>query len=264
MAHGEEAHLATRAVDVVRRAGVTKIDHGEGGHDWTAYAGCVRERARVVGAQHAGGATVSRVIEVFADVCCPFTHVGLRRIVQRRADLGAVERLRLRVHAWPLEVVNGSPLDAAVIDEEVDAIRDQVAPDLFSGFDASQFPSTSVPAMALADAAYAVDLATGEAVSLALRDALFEHGRNIADPDVLADVARAHALAPPSPEPDTAAVLADWEAGRARGVIGSPHFFGARGDVFCPSLNIRRVDGHLVIDADPQAIDAFLDACVTG
>ena len=26
-------------------------------------------------------------IEVFADVCCPFTHVGLRRIIDRRHDL---------------------------------------------------------------------------------------------------------------------------------------------------------------------------------
>jgi hypothetical protein len=28
------------------------------------------------------------VIEVFADVACPFTHVGLRRFVDRRAELG--------------------------------------------------------------------------------------------------------------------------------------------------------------------------------
>ena len=28
------------------------------------------------------------VIEVFADVTCPFTHVGLRRFVERRGELG--------------------------------------------------------------------------------------------------------------------------------------------------------------------------------
>ena len=49
-------------------------------------------------------------LEVFADVCCPFTHVGLRRIVRRRAELGR-DDVVLVVRAWPLELVNGVPLD---------------------------------------------------------------------------------------------------------------------------------------------------------
>ena len=31
---------------------------------------------------------VPHSIEVFADVLCPFTHVGLRRLVARRTELG--------------------------------------------------------------------------------------------------------------------------------------------------------------------------------
>ena len=67
------------------------------------------------------------VIEVFADVACPFTHVGLRRFADRRAELGRHD-VTLRVRAWPLEVVNGQPLDPRFIAEEIEDIRQQVAP----------------------------------------------------------------------------------------------------------------------------------------
>lgn len=197
------------------------------------------------------------VIEVFADVGCPFTHVGLRRLVERRRERGLDDAVVLRVRAWPLELVNGRPLDPPFIADEVDELRIQVAPDLFTGFDATQFPATSLPAMALAARAYETGDRLGEAVSLALRDAIFEQGRDVADPQVLAAVAAEHGLAPgPGGEQ---AVLADWEDGKRRGVIGSPHFFGRHGDAFCPSLDIKRVEGHLQISADPASMEALLD-----
>lgn len=49
-------------------------------------------------------------VEVFADILCPFTHVGLRTLIDRRNEHG-LTRPRLRIRAWPLEVVNGKPLD---------------------------------------------------------------------------------------------------------------------------------------------------------
>ncbi|MGZ4784252.1 MAG: DsbA family oxidoreductase, partial [Acidimicrobiales bacterium] len=93
--------------------------------------------------------TSDGVVEVFADVGCPFTHVGLRRFVERR-DAAGRQDIGLRVRAWPLEVVNGQPLDPRFIAEEVDEIRTQVAPTLFTGFTESTFPSTSLPALAVA------------------------------------------------------------------------------------------------------------------
>ena len=36
-------------------------------------------------------------IEVFADITCPFTHVGLRRVA---AEFG--DQVQVRVRAWPL------------------------------------------------------------------------------------------------------------------------------------------------------------------
>ena len=153
-------------------------------------------------------------LEIFADVSCPFTHVALRRLIDRRRSLGRDEP-RLQVRAWPLELVNGSPTERELVAEEVDALRLQVAPDLFSGFDPLAFPDTSLPALRLVAAAYRCDLITGEAVSLELRSALFEEGRNIADEAVLVSVARRHDVGWPD-ERDLQAPVDDWNAGRAR------------------------------------------------
>jgi predicted DsbA family dithiol-disulfide isomerase len=203
----------------------------------------------------------SRTIEVFADVCCPFTHVGLRRFVDRRDALPRVD-VGLRVRAWPLEIVNGEPLDPGLIAEEVDAIRSAVAPDLFRGFDPAAFPATSRPAFAVAAAAHRRDLATGEAVSLALRDLLFEQGEDIADPAVLATVEQQYGIR--TDEADRASVEADHAEGRARGVIGSPHFFTPDGSFFCPALDISRDErGDLRIATDVRGFEDFLAACFT-
>jgi predicted DsbA family dithiol-disulfide isomerase len=195
------------------------------------------------------------MIEVFADVCCPFTHVGLRRLVQRREGLG--RRGDVVVRAWPLELVNGEPVAAATVAEEVDALRAQVAPDLFTGFDPAAFPSTTLPALALAAAAYRTDRTTGERVSLALRDALFEDGRDVADAAVLTAIGRTFGIA--AQPVDDVTVLSDWEEGRRRGVVGSPHLFTAGHDAFCPTLEIERVDGDLRIEPDPAALERFVD-----
>ena len=199
------------------------------------------------------------VIEIFADVGCPFTHVGLRRFVDRRNELGRHD-VTLRVRAWPLEIVNGKPLDPHFIAEEIDDIRDQVAPELFSGFAEGTFPASSLPALTLAAAAYDKDLETGERVSLALRDLLFEQGIDIADTQVLTRIASAQGV--PVDLADTRRVLDDHAEGRSRGVIGSPHFFTPAGGFFCPSLDVRRdAGGNLRITADTAAFDQFMATC---
>jgi hypothetical protein len=53
-------------------------------------------------------------IEVFADIWCPFTHVGLRAIdeqrwIRARGDVGIV------VRSWPLELINGAPMDPVAV-----------------------------------------------------------------------------------------------------------------------------------------------------
>jgi predicted DsbA family dithiol-disulfide isomerase len=198
------------------------------------------------------------IIEVFADVSCPFTHVGLRRFVARRAEAGR-DDVRLLVRSWPLEIVNGEPLAPDVVAEEIEALRAQAAPELFARFNEGAFPSTSLPALALAAAAYAEHIELGERVSLELRDLLFERGVDISDPEVLADVAIEAGLALPV---DHAAVVADHAEGVRRGVIGSPHFFTPGGDWFCPSLDVSRdAAGALHIATDPAQFDQFVVSC---
>jgi predicted DsbA family dithiol-disulfide isomerase len=199
-------------------------------------------------------------IEVFADIGCPFTHVGLRRFVDRRRELGR-DDVRLWVRSWPLEVVNGQPLDARFIDEEVEELRAQLGEELFVGFRVEAFPHTSLPAMAVAAAAYGQRLDQGERVSLELRDLLFERGVDIADDDVLCELAERHGLrVDPA---DHRQVLEDHAEGGRRGVIGSPHFFTPGGDFFCPSLDVHRdPDGQLQIEVAPEGFDRFLEACL--
>ncbi len=202
------------------------------------------------------------VIEVFADVVCPFAHAGLRAVAARRAELGR-DDVVLRIRAWPLELVNNGPLDPCETAEHVDDLRAQVAPDLFAGFDAAHFPVTSLPALALAAEAYRVGDATGEAVSFALRDALFEEGRDISAPDVLSAIAAAFGLSAED-EASSADVVIDWRRGQARGVQGSPHFFCGDLDAFCPGLRISPAgDGHVRVARNTDKLDQFLQRCLT-
>jgi predicted DsbA family dithiol-disulfide isomerase len=200
----------------------------------------------------------TRRIEVFAEVACPFTHYGLRRLRDARESREA--HFRLVVRAWPLEWINGAPLDPALVGHEIDALREEVAPDLFKGFDPGTFPRTSIPAFGLASAAYRIDDEVGEAVSLRLRDALFEEGLDISDDDVLREIGAPFDLTPLAPHTAMDRARADWERGQARHVAGSPHFFANGRDWFCPSLRIRKVDGEFGISANASAVDDFYAA----
>ncbi len=201
------------------------------------------------------------VIEVFADIWCPFAHVGLRAIDEQRARAGRRD-VAILVRAWPLELVNGVPLDPRVTREHAEDLRDQVAPDLFSHLDVDRFPTSTLEALALANRAYRTDLQVGERVSFALRDALFEVGGDISDLATLEHLA--HDLGVVMPDAtDRAAVLADWDEGRRRGVRGSPHFFCGDSDVFCPSLDISKdpVEGLSVV-RDVSRLTEFVERCL--
>jgi 2-hydroxychromene-2-carboxylate isomerase len=191
------------------------------------------------------------VIDVYADVTCPFAYVGIERIVAVRDRLRSRELLHVK--AWPLEVVNGEPLTGPGIAEKVRELRREVAPDLFHGFDPANFPSSSLPALALAAAGYRTSTPVGELVSLTLRRALFEDGGDVSDPDVLDAIARACAVTAPRAPAD---VLEDWEEGRRRGVQGSPHFFVDEEGFFCPALQIDH-DGVLRVTDGGERFDAF-------
>lgn len=202
-----------------------------------------------------------RTVEVFADVLCPFTHAGLHTLIDRRAERGLTEP-RLRIHAWPLELINGKPLDPHHVGAEIVALRGSVRPDLFAGFSEAAFPSTAMAAYALTAAADRTeDPVLIEEVGLAVRDAVFEKGLDLGKPENVAVIAARFGLEPLNTEETLAAVRADWESGKARGVIGSPHFFTADGgNWFCPSLAISRDDVGNFIVAWKQGTADFVES----
>ena len=204
---------------------------------------------------------MATVIEVFADIGCPFTHVGLRRFVQDRARAGLTDEVQLWVRAWPLELVNGAPLDAAFIAEEVHDLQALLETQAFLGFEEAAFPASTLPALRLAAAGYRESMAVGEAVSLHLRTLLFEEGKDVSQEDVLQAVAADFDLDVTAADLDS--VLADRAEGERRGVIGSPHFFTPAGDWFCPALDIARdADGQLEVAFNSERFDEFIHSCL--
>jgi predicted DsbA family dithiol-disulfide isomerase len=194
-------------------------------------------------------------IEVFADIMCPFTHVSLRRLVDAREARHA--RASFRVRAWPLEWINGHSIERDLIAREIDALRSSVAPGLFAGFEAAPYPRSSIPAFGLVAAAYLLGGRAGEEVSLAVRDAVFERGLDVADEDVLRAIGRPWGIAPLDHRTADSVVRVDWCRGVARGVKGSPHFFVGDHDWFCPSLDIRHAGDGFDVEMDPDTLNEF-------
>ncbi len=199
-----------------------------------------------------------RSIDVYADVSCPFAHYSLRRFSERRAARAA-DAPRLRVHAWPLERANGEPLEAAKVTDEVADLRAQVAGDLFAGFDPATFPSSTIDVLGAATLAYEHGVDTGEAFNLAVRDALFEHGRAVGQPEVLREIAAQFGVPVPNSAGARAAVEADFAEGKRRGVTGSPYFIVDGSPFFCPALDIERQGEHLHIEIDHDELERFID-----
>jgi predicted DsbA family dithiol-disulfide isomerase len=121
---------------------------------------------------------------------------------------------------------------------------------------------STLDALALVNRAYRTDPEIGERMSFALRDALFEQGRDISKPETLELLAHDLGVFTPD-ESDRAAVVADWHEGQQRGVLGSPHFFCGDTDVFCPTLDIAKdpIEG-LSVARDVLGLRQFLAQCL--
>jgi 2-hydroxychromene-2-carboxylate isomerase len=198
-------------------------------------------------------------IEVFADLWCTFAHAGLRFARERRTAAG-LEHVPIVVRAWPLELVNHAPMDPQKVGEHVHELQEFAVPHLFQHVDLDHFPTSTLDGLALTAHAYAIDVALGERTAFALRDALFEHGQDIGDIDVLRAIADDLGTGMPDAD-DHATVLAEFEEGRRRGVIGSPHYFHGERQTFCPALDIERGDARLTITTNTERLDAFLASC---
>ncbi len=194
-------------------------------------------------------------LEVFADITCPFTHLGLKRVAQEVAENDL--QVDIIVRAWPLEWVNGAPLDAEAVEAKIDALKDQLDTPDFSNFCAESWPTSTLPALNLAAGAFDVDPSTGLTVSLAIRNALFEEGQDVGDPTVLADLAARFGLKVPVGEVH-ARVHADYQDGQKRKVRGSPDFWLGDEEFFCPALVLGHDTGGLTAKFDTEGFEDFL------
>lgn len=200
------------------------------------------------------------IIEVFADVWCPFAYVGLRMIRDYRDAVGATDSYIL-VRSWPLELINNDPMEPEKAFNNCSALRNQVAPDAFAGINIDNFPVSTLDALTLIARAYEIDLSLGEAASFKVREALFEEGKNISDLSVLDGLANDLGIGD-FRDPSHASVHADWEEGKRRGVIGSPHFFHGTVGTFCPSLQMSKSpETGLTIHTDTSRLQEFLQQC---
>jgi predicted DsbA family dithiol-disulfide isomerase len=204
-----------------------------------------------------------QVIEVFADIWCPFTHIGLKLVAGQLRKRGRQD-VTIWVRSWPLEWVNGQPMDPSATLDHINEIRVQVSTEVFVGFQASRFPHSTIPVLALVAHAYRADRELGQVLSLEVRDRLFERGLDVSDRDTLVAMAKSFGLDPPDPD-DYGTVVSDWKEGRRRGVAGSPHFFCAGMSVFCPSLDISesaQSEGR-TIHTNISRLQGFLDGCLS-
>ena len=193
------------------------------------------------------------MIEVFADIWCPFAYVSLHALREQRPGVSFVLR------AWPLELVNDEPEDVEKTTEHVRALREQLGVPLFAGFDPRQFPTTSLPALALVAAARREgrDAAT---VDEWLRRAMWEDGRDIGDAALIDQLAVEYDLT--VTDDDYAAVRRDWNEGQRRGVEGSPHFFCGDHDKFAAGLSVDHdAEGNIRVAHDRAGLDGFLRGC---
>lgn len=190
---------------------------------------------------------------MFADVSCPFAHVGLNRVLAARTAAGSAAVVHVR--AWPLEVVNGTPLTGPGIAEKVAALRASVAPDLFAGFDPDVFPASTVGLLAAEAAAHDLSPQVGERFSVHVRELIFEHGVDPSEASIFDELLRSSGVDPG--DVVLARPAAEHDEGVSRGVVGSPHFFAGDASWFCPSLHIAHDDHGYDISFDQAGFDAF-------
>ena len=199
-------------------------------------------------------------LEVYADLWCPFAYVGLVEAIAQRDATGAGTPITVR--SWPLELINGEPMTSLKAQANIAALREQVAPRLFAGFRPENFPTSTLAGLSLVAAVYEKDPEQGEALSMDLRELLFEQGVDINDEAVLAELAARYAVDLKAASKHEG-VMNDWGEGQKRGVKGSPHFFCGESDMFCPGLNIKKnSDGQLCIEETHERVEEFLRACL--
>ena len=184
--------------------------------------------------------TEPRVIEVFSDYVCPWCYLGSARVARLQKEHGVrVKFVHFPLH--PETPPEGKSLEALFAGRGYDIPKMQAqmrARMAAEGLPYGDRKMTFNSRLAQELASWAVSQPGGEAIHDALFRAYFVEGKNIGDPDVLAEIVEKVGLpleqAREVLEKRThkAAVDADWEKSREYGVTGVPTYVvGDRGVV---------------------------------
>ena len=205
-------------------------------------------------------------IDFVYDVVCPYAYLASTRVEAAAARHGATVRWRPILLGGLFREI-GAPDDpnttmpeakATLVRRDIERWADLLGVPLSRP---AEHPRRTVDAMRLCTLA---DQGQRPAVSRALFSAYWVEGRDVADPDVLASIARDHGLSPEAiREPATKAALREATAeAAAEGAFGVPTFrvgdrlwWGQdRLDLALSTLDTG--DGEGRVDASPRAIDA--------
>lgn len=204
---------------------------------------------------------------VFADLGCPWAHVGVHRLWDARRRAGLEDRVRFDVRAFPLELVNERPTPFAGLQLEVPPLS-ELAPDagweLWSAAPTT-WPVTMLPAMEAVEAAKEQGLEASEHLDVELRRAFFGASRCISMRPVILEVATgcgrvdADALAEALDDGRARRPLLDGYWSAAEAVQGSPHVFAPDGSSsHNPGVEFHwegeRGAKRLVVDRDDPSV----------
>lgn len=188
-------------------------------------------------------------VQVWSDLLCPFTYVGLLRLRRARERLGLDGVVRLEHRTFPLELFNG-PHPRRGTDTEAVGLG-QIEPEAeFRVWTAADdlYPHTVLLAAESVHAANAQSLEAGEALDLALRRAFWTRSRSISHRQVILEEAGGL----PDGLLDVTVLAAALDDGRHRGDV-MRDFAVARTDAVAGSPTFRLGDGSAVSNPGIQA-----------
>ena len=207
-------------------------------------------------------------IVIFSDLICPFSHIAVHRLFVTRARLGLDETLRFDHHAFPIELLNGTPGTRHGSDSEIPALG-PLEPDagwqIWQGPD-YHYPNTVLLAFEAVQAAKRQGLAQSERLDRALRRAFWGDSATIQlHATIIAIASTVDGLDADRLAADLAEgvgrveLFADLKLAQSEAVAMSPHLFLPDGSSHTnPGLEVHWqgdwAAGFPVVDSDDQTI----------
>ena len=218
-------------------------------------------------------------IAVYSDLICPWAHLAVHRLHERRRALGLEDAVTFDPRAFPLELINEQSTPKKTLDAEIPVVGtlDPTAGWQIWQRDDAEYPVTSLPALEAVHAAKKQGPTVAEQLDRALRRAFFGSSVSVSmrheilevaagveglDVDLLGDELDSGAA--------RSALSRDHLAAETDAVQGSPHLFLADGtNAANPGIEMHwegeHGEGFPVVDSDdPSVYDDLLRRAAEG